>query len=234
MDRATRFIIGVQWSILVLVLVLMFRPNVASLIDRITKLGKDGVEIGPQKVPLNPDQTAPGPVVSPPITAGGGSGVASGEKAAADPGSPKQSLVDLIPPLFRPLVLQQFQRQKERMQNLRGMVDESEVDVALNWAAELASALLLERASKSVYQSQLNALEDLHYTLVSKDSFRPFYEWGRRANPKAYEKYTFDNWFDYLIYMGLVAGTNDAIRVTHAGEALQMYMKQQGYSAAQA
>ena len=102
---------------------------------------------------------------------------------------------------------------------------------ALPISAELGAALHLERASRHVFQSQVDALDDLKWRPVSKDAFKPFYDSAVQARPAFYTNYSFDQWFNFLVVMELVAGTDDAITVTAAGEALKMYMGQQRYVA---
>lgn len=218
MQNVVNLIVGIAWPATLLILVWLFRKELVGLLGRVKKIGKDGAEFD-QAVPIGGDPSAPGPVTLP----------APARSVALAEAGAKPPITTWIAPAFRSLYSQIVSRLKERLPAVRGMVADSDTDIAISWAAELGSALHLERASRSIFQSQVDAIDDLKWKSVTKDAFRPFYERAVQAKPAFYANYGFDQWFNFLVVMELVAGTDDAITVTAAGEALNMYMGQQRY-----
>ena len=218
MQNVVNLIVGIAWPASLLILVYLFRKELVDLFGRVKKIGKDGAEFD-QAVPVRGDPSAPGPVTLP----------ASAAPVALGNSSVKPSVDSRIAPAFRNLYSQLVSRTKERLPAVRGMVSESDTDILISWAAELGAALHLERASRFIFQSQVDALEDLKWRQVTKNSFKSFYDKAVDARPTFYSNYGFDQWFNFLVAMELVAGTDDAITVTAAGEALNMYMAERKY-----
>lgn len=219
MDAIISLVKATAWPITVLIVAWWFRIELKELFGRVKKIGREGAEFDvPQHLPVGGDPVAPAPapLLSPP------SGPA---QSVADRPSPEA----LIPPVIRGLYSQLAFRFRDRITQLQTLVSGSEADLAIAMAAETAAALQLERASRSVFQSQVDALEELKWHTTSKSAFRPYYDRATQTKPDFYAGYSFDQWFNFLVQFGLVEGPDNTINVTPAGEALKMYMAQQGY-----
>jgi hypothetical protein len=213
-------VIGVAWPSVVLITVLTFRSEIIDLLGRVKKFGREGAEFDLPQRPTPGDPSSPGPLLSPPSEV---SKIASNQQ-----GSPE----DFILPLFRPLFRQVMQTMKDRFPQVKAKLPSiSEPELLMAVAAEFAGALQLERASRNIFQSQLDAISAQQWKTTTKIAFKPFYERTAQTNPDAYKNYSFDQWFGFLVAMGLVAGPDDAVTVTPAGEAVRTYMEQQKYTA---
>ena len=133
--------------------------------------------------------------------------------AAADRPSPDA----FDPPVLRGLY-DQLLRLRDRITQLKTSFSGSESELAIAVAAETAAALQLERASRSVFQSQVDALDELKWHTTNKSAFRPYFDRATQAKPAFYADYSFDQWFNFLIQFGLVEGPDNAVNVTPAGE----------------
>lgn len=99
------------------------------------------------------------------------------------------------------------------------------------WAAELGGALHLERASRAIFRSQVEALDALKWQPgpLTKEMFRPFYDKVAQTFPNVYTHYSFDQWFGFLVGRELVVVQDDVVTITEAGQVLSRYMVDRGY-----
>lgn len=222
MRNVIDLVIGIAWPATALIIVLLFRPQIRELFNRVKKLSRDGAEFdGPQQQFSSKDDPAlptPTNIHSSPTIIGGNQN--------PDTKPPPESV---IAPSFRSIYEQQLSRIKDRLAALQNVFSGSEADLATASAAELAAALQLERASRTIFRSQLDALAGLKWKPVKKDDFRPYYERAKLESPDVYQNYGFDQWYAFLVQSGLIEGVDDAVHVTPAGEAIQMYMAQLNY-----
>lgn len=224
MRNLVDLIIGVAWPLAFVTVVWWFRSEIGTLVSRMRKISKDGAEFeSPQ--PLPPSGADP---LHPALPAPPQRNVPSKTVDADQPDKPSPETT--IAFVFQPLVKQQLSYLKERVALLQRTYSGSEAELALGLAADTGAALYLERASRHVFESQLEALEALKWKEWTKAAFRPYYDKAVEAFPAVYLNYSFDQWFNFLLKLGLVSGPDDAIKVTYGGEALKMYMAQQGYS----
>jgi hypothetical protein len=215
-------VVGTAWPIAVVVVVFIFREEVIKLVGRVKRIGKDGAEFEqpqqPQR-PLNDEFPLPGP-----------SGQSRSVTAGQNP--PGGSIEDMIAPVFRPLFRQRSELLRNRLPAAKTTFPAlSDADIVIAWAGELGAALHLERASRFIFQSQIDALEALKWRTSTKEAFRPFYIGAVAKAPDVYSGHSFDQWYNFLFAVELIAGTDDAVTVTAAGEAIAMYMAQQNYKA---
>jgi hypothetical protein len=213
--------VGIAWPAAAVIVVFLFREQLINLAGRIKRIGKDGAEFEQPQRPLIDDQ----PLANP---------GAARLPVGTSPGGPASggSLDDMVAPVFRPLFRQRAEQARDRLPAAKAMFpSESETNILLAWCGELNAALHLDRASRFIFQSQIEALEALKWRTSVKAEFRPYYDRAAQVAPATYAEYSFDQWYNFLIVMELIAGRDDAVTVTHVGEAIAMYMGQQHYRA---
>jgi hypothetical protein len=106
-------------------------------------------------------------------------------------------------------------------------------DVALTrFAADASGALLLERACRSIFGSQVEVIETLrdHGGSAEISALRPIYDAAVALAPPVYQNYRFEQWLQFLANWGLVDLTEHRASLTAEGAALIPYMLRRGYS----
>jgi len=225
MQNVVTLIVGIAWPITILIVALIFRAELIGLLGRIIKIGKEGAEFEPsQALAPKGDPTSPGPIISAPP-----GGRPPSPPSAQDEGQGKLSAENAVAPVYREMFLEIFRQAKERLPLIRNQFSDTDTDIAIASFAEVSTALHLERASRAIFQSQIDALDALKYKVRTKNDFKSFYDKAARSQPSVYTNYSFDQWFNFLISWRLVTGPDDAIKVTAAGEAISMYMGEQHY-----
>lgn len=199
------------WPITVSFLAICFRTEIRTSLKRIVRFGKEGVEFAaPSQQTRGIDATA---------------------KDQADPLKPSNKVVHYAPTL-QPLV-------EDIEENFRGRLPEAKLHSGLDTeshllriASEYWGALHLERAYRSIFGSQIRALEFLSNSKdrkANKEALRVFYNTAREQNREAYENYSFEQWLEFLLSSGLVEIEDDRIRLTNFGLAFPTYITQQNY-----
>ena len=181
MKNFVDLVIGIAWPVTVLLVAILFRAEIKRLVDRMKKLSKEGAEFGetPQTVPPG-DPAAAGPVAQPAGTPiGAVTTIVAGQEARA-------SLDAYVGPAFRALFNQTKSQLKDRLPAARNMFVGSDAEIALAWAAEFGASTHLERASRSIFQSQIEALNEMKWRPVTKEAFRPFYYRAAEKYPITY------------------------------------------------
>ena len=93
------------------------------------------------------------------------------------------------------------------------------------------SALILERASRFLYGSQIDSLIFLHSNnyRATLDEIKRFYDMGSAKFPEIYKNYPFEKWLGFLEMNGIVGVSNNIITATPIGKALIPYMEMRRY-----
>ena len=96
---------------------------------------------------------------------------------------------------------------------------------------DFRSAIYLERASRFLYGSQIDALIFLgtNNSRGTKDDIRRFYDAGKAKSPDIYQNYSFDRWLNYIESQGLVRTEGDVVSLQPGGKAIINYMQRRGY-----
>jgi hypothetical protein len=101
---------------------------------------------------------------------------------------------------------------------------------------DLSSALYLERASRFLFGSQIDAIIFLGVNggRGTKQEVEKFYQTAMSQYPDFYARYSFEQWLGFLIAWGLVERANDAISLTGGGKAMIPYLNSRHYLATKA
>lgn len=93
------------------------------------------------------------------------------------------------------------------------------------------SAVLLERASRFLFGSQIDAIIFLaaNNGRAIDDEMRRFYDAATDRYPEIYRNYPFEGWLSFLQNEGLVAREREVVSLLPAGKAIISYMQSRGY-----
>jgi hypothetical protein len=91
--------------------------------------------------------------------------------------------------------------------------------------------LILERASRFLYGSQIDAVIFLNSNnnRATIDKFRRFYDTGNTNYPEIYKSYPFDKWLAFMQLSGIVVVSDNFVGATAIGKALIAYMQRRQY-----
>jgi hypothetical protein len=105
-------------------------------------------------------------------------------------------------------------------------------DDAIKYAAvDHAAALRLERVSRIIFGSQIDAINLLisYGGRIQSEALRSIYNNTAPNFPTVYTNYSFEQWLAYLINSGLVRIDGSDVVATPAGKAIVPYMQRWGY-----
>jgi hypothetical protein len=93
------------------------------------------------------------------------------------------------------------------------------------------AALTLERASRYMFGSQIDALEFLvnNNQRATLDEVRRFCSNAAAASPEVYDLYPFEGWLDFLKNRALLQVQDDFVELLPAGKAIVPYLRERGY-----
>jgi hypothetical protein len=96
---------------------------------------------------------------------------------------------------------------------------------------DFASALYMERASRHIFGSQIDALNFITGAggRCQKAQLLPYYVNAAAQHPSFYSNYPFDQWFAFLISQNLVTLDGDSVALAPGGHAIVPYMQVRGY-----
>jgi hypothetical protein len=96
--------------------------------------------------------------------------------------------------------------------------------------------LLLERASRFLYGSQIDALIfiNANNNRATIDEMKRFYDTAAKTFPAIYVNYSFDKWMAFMQTNGIVGVTDNIVWATSIGKALIAYMQMRLYLATRA
>jgi hypothetical protein len=222
-------LIGViVWPTLIGLVLCGFRVPIWSILtsvaNRSVKVGAQGLELSapPQQTPVDASAASPQglpPAASVVSTTKTGSGPIPIAKRFAVPLHDFVSEVEKIVDELIPHLMQQFNIAKED---------------ALKYAVvDNLSALRLERASRNIFGSQIDAINVLNGRggRLPIDALRSIYTNATVAFPQIYTNYTFDQWLAYLTGADLIRIDGSDAVVTPAGKVIISYMQGWGYLA---
>jgi hypothetical protein len=98
---------------------------------------------------------------------------------------------------------------------------------------DYSAALHMERASRSIFGSQLDAIGFLSGVggQSTLDQIRSYYDQAAGKWPTEYQIYPFERWLEFLTSRGLIEVAADIVKLRPAGKAILPYMQSQGYLA---
>jgi hypothetical protein len=96
---------------------------------------------------------------------------------------------------------------------------------------DFQSATALERASRYIFGSQVDAL--IYLATVSGTATRMeitrYYEAAKTTSPEMYANYSFEGWLEFLTNNHLISANGDTVSSTPLGKAAVRYMRDRGY-----
>ncbi len=223
MELFVNLIIGIAWPALIGGIVYSYLEELRGVILEIQNAIRRTRGIGRGVWHIDPSPQTPAPLGNPidnPLPD-------SSQAISAQ----KKPPLDFILPKYRPFFSSLVQLFNDNAPDLYRKVEGSEKDVLIAVAAEFAGALYLERATRFILGSQIEALRSLQERtgVITKEMFSPFYEEGKKLFPLMYENYDFAQWFQFLVAMGLVKEDGNKIIITEAGKVAHFYMDEKGY-----
>ena len=98
-------------------------------------------------------------------------------------------------------------------------------------AVDSWAALRLERASRFLFGSQIDAINVLNNYggRLLTEVLRPIYLNASTTFPPLYANYTFEQWLSYLTNNGLITIEGSDVVITPSGKAIVPYMQALGY-----
>jgi hypothetical protein len=98
-------------------------------------------------------------------------------------------------------------------------------------AIDHMAALRLERVSRAIFGSQLEALGLLATfgDRLSRETLRPIYTKAATDYPAMYTNYIFEQWLAFLVNCDLIKLDNEDVVATAAGKTIIPYMEGWGY-----
>jgi hypothetical protein len=238
---------GVPWPAAAFGIAFLFRHEVRALFKRIRQVEGVGlkVQMGPGADPLAPAGIGPisGEKSSPfdigdvdrrtePPSAPDTQASAAAAQASLNLGGPSD-----FPPLSHP-ALQESILEAENAGRTALFPAAQSAHVAperllLRWAADFGIAMLLERASRSIFASQVKALRILESLggTATKDQIRPAYDEVFLPRAGTVDALPFDTWLQFLLAWNLVSAHDDKLTIRLLGRALVPYMDSKQYTA---
>ena len=195
------------WPIVVGILIgWVFRKKIAGLIDRIRKIGKEGIEAGP---PPQSDATA-APLRDEQI-----------EKSQADPD-----------PLFE----ERTQILKMQLDETEAALDRVGVNretALLRALARANSVAHFEAAYNQIWGSQISLLQKLNAVKnATVEEIAQIYSSAASSFPTIYSNYTVNQWLGFLQTYSLVTQTDNMVEITPTGQAFLKHIIDRRYTTA--
>jgi len=201
-------LVGIAWPVTLVIGLIIFRKPIADLISRRPfKIGKEGVEFGAIDA-----QTSQGKIQQAP------------DKFVKPAEHPNK--------LIKPFLEQMEALVKSNLDMAAS--ENTKIDreaFLVRIAADSAGARYLELAYRSIFGSQIAALDALQ-SLGGTGSIQLLQEQYNDAvleNPDFYQSFSFDQWFGYLAAWGLVEVSGSDVRLTSAGSAFIPHIASLGY-----
>ena len=194
------------WPIAVIVIavvaMLIFRKPLERLLDRIKKIGTTGIDT-----------------------------TASEQTTAKSEVGP--SAADEFAKLFDNQLL--VQREKSIRAALTPTVGPdytSQEETLLRIIAAQAIKLQFEMTYRSIFGSQLNALQTVNPSPdgVELQIFETLYNQAAELNKAMYADYSFEQWLEYMEHQSLVIRKDDKVCITLDGREFLQYLIHQGYT----
>lgn len=201
------FFVGTAWPIALVVCLLIFKAPIKELLSRRSfKIGKEGIEFGAVETQSLKDRVS-------------------------------QSPDDLVKPAEHPNpLIKSFLEQMEAL--VKSTLDEAAVNSNIDReaflvriAADTAGARYLELAYRSIFGSQIAALDALQSLggVGSVQMLQDQYKNAVLENPGFYQSFSFEQWLGYLTAWGLVEVNNSEVHLTSAGRAFIPHIANLGY-----
>jgi hypothetical protein len=217
LDLIVKLLVGFSWPLAVLVVAWWFKPEIGSKLRDLLEIGKTGLKFGPPtQVQAEGDPASPGLISS---------NIGSSQPALTAEAAPLRPQ-DTVAPVYQPLVASVAAKVEERLASAKQASGRTEAELLRALVCDSAAALLLERGSRTIFKSQLDALDGLKSaSSITVSDFRPYYD---RTLAKQ-NNYPFEAWLGFMSSFELIVVSEESVTITEAGRVIGHYMAERGY-----
>ncbi len=187
-------------AVVVVVFMVIFRPNVAALIGKIMTIGRTGITVAA------PDQRAP---------------AAANPRAAAD---------ELLAHLDNQYVLTREEAiRKELTTRGLPEASPETAKVLIRYTAVSIITAEFESIYNNIWGSQIQILTHLNsVSAATREQVLPYYQAVATQSPTVFSVYPFENYMNFLINLGLLEAKGDVFSITLKGRTFLLYLIQVG------
>lgn len=215
-------ITGLVWPLTLIFSLCLFRNPIKAVIARGTfKVGPQGLEVSAPQQQLPSDSSK------------SDSGLAPTQETvqASGPTSNATSALTYYLPQYHDFMNEIRNRVDAEIPVYMANLKLSREETLRHMFVDYSAALYLERASRVIFGSQIDAINYLVAIggTAQKDDLRPYYSQAASANPLVYANYPFDMWLQFLLGWDLVRIEGTKVVLTAAGKAIVPYMQTWGY-----
>lgn len=211
LENIVRILEVLAWPIVLFVIFLILKEPIKNFINRIKSIGYKGTGIETETPKKQSDEES------------------QIEKLKKE--KPNEYL-EKIKSYFAPETIGLFKEAitKESQVDTYETADERE-EVLFTYSQLMYIIMHFNRIYSSIYGSQINILQRLNSSVFeTKESLKEYYEFAKSSFPKTYEKYSYDNYMNYLISFGLIIEEGGEIKITILGKDFLRYIVESGYS----
>ena len=190
------------WPLLVAGLGILFRKEITKLISRLTKIGREGIELAPPDKPL-----------------------ATKSPAAVDQIGSARTQVSI------PFVQETANGLKIKLDEAQAKKHIDREQALLSALAESQWKVFFEQTYNIIWGSQLRFLHTLIGSdgEVPIDTAKNLFEAAKSIYPAYYSNYDFDGWLGFLRNSLLVGRDNDIVTITPQGRYFLDYIANRNY-----
>jgi hypothetical protein len=219
-----KLIVGLVWPGVAAYAIWLFQDPlkifIASFSNRSVKLGPQGVELA------GPPQPTPAPE-----RLDQGLQPEASSLAAVQSGGDSSDVTQFFGQPFRELIAENQNKVDTILSQLVATSGQSRETVLRRMCIDYDSALYLERASRYILGSQIDAIGFLsaNGNTGTREQLRPFYAFGAASQPVAFALFPFEQWLSYLTSWNLATIHDESVNLTGGGKAIVPYMQAWGY-----
>src|SRR5262249_26253086 len=142
-----------------------------------------------------------------------------------------QSTASLFEPPFQELVGDVEAKIDNELPALSAKLGKSREDSLKHTLIDQYCGLLLERVSRFLYGSQIDAVIFLNANnnRATLDEIKRFYDTAATNFPELYKNYSFEKWLVFMQTNRIVGASDNIVEATSIGKALIAYMQRRRY-----
>jgi len=190
--------------------------------SRTFKLGPQGLEVTVPAQPPRDDQAAKLDQALTPADAA---------TKANSAGAVSRPIPVYFIPAFQDFIAEMERRVEQDLPGYSAHLGKNTNEAIKHALVENLGALYLERASRHLFGSQIDALNFLirNNGKARIENLRPFYAAGVSAFPTFYANYSFEQWLAFMTSWNLIKIEREDVTLAVAGKAIIPYMQNWGY-----
>jgi hypothetical protein len=144
---------------------------------------------------------------------------------------PQSTAASSFAPPFQELVTDVEAKIDNELPTLAANLGKNRAEALKHTLIDQYCGLLLERASRFLYGSQIDALIfiNANNNRATTDEIKRFYDTGAKTFPHIYVNYSFEKWLAFMQINGILGFMNNIISATPIGKALIAYMQMRQY-----